>query len=354
VKIYIERDKISMNEDQMEPRSRYKPKKKRRGLRITLLLLLFIIVGIGGYGGYLYYKVSSVSDQSLMEPNRGDQSDLRNSAVDIGKDHFSVLLLGVDDEENTSNGRSDSMMVATFNQDDKSMKLLSIPRDSYVEIPGRGMDKITHAHAYGGIDLTIDTVEGLLGIPIDEVVRVNFDAFKTVIDELGGIDVTIDSQLVADQLYKESKGKIDLEVGEQTLNGKEALAFARTRKADSDLKRGQRQMEVITAAMDKVSSLSSIPKYGDVVDRIGENLTMSFTFNEAIGLYPFISKIDTVEKLQLTGTDFQPAGTYYFKLDDQSLATAKTELKSHLNLEDQNNDPNGNMNALDGEQGETP
>ncbi len=344
-----------MKEEHNEGRSRYKPKKKRSALRIILSFLVLIIVGIGGYGGYLYYKVSNVSDQSVMEPGRGDQSDLRNSAVNMGKDHFSVLLLGVDDEQDTSNGRSDSIMVATFNQDDKSMKLLSIPRDSYVEIPGRGMDKITHAHAFGGIDLTIDTVEGLLGIPIDEVVRVNFEAFKTVIDELGGIDVTVESQLIADQLYKESKGKIDLEVGEQTVNGKEALAFARTRKADSDLKRGQRQMEVIKAAIDKVSSLSSIPKYGDVVDRIGENLTMSFTFKEALGLYPFISNLDSIEELQLTGYDYQPGSTYYFKVDDASLSTAKEELKSHLNLTDQIDDSNDNMNALDDEEsGTTP
>ena len=333
--------------------SRYKPKKKRSFLRVTLFILLFTIVGIAGYGGYLYYKVSSVSDQSMMEPTRGSQSDLRNSAIDMGKDHFSVLLLGVDDAEDSSNGRSDAIMVATFNQDDKSMKLLSIPRDSYVEIPGRGMDKMTHAHAYGGIDLTIKTAEELLGIPIDQVVRVNFEAFKTVIDELGGIDITIKEQLIADQLYKESKGKIDLEVGEQTLNGKEALAFARTRKADSDLKRGQRQMEVITAAIDKVSSLSSIPKYGDVVDRIGENLTMSFTFREALGLYPFISKLNSIEQLQLTGYDYQPGSTYYFQLDNQSLTTAKTELQNHLNLTDEMGEQDDPMNAMDDQDSST-
>ncbi len=268
-----------------------------------------------------------------MEPDRGAQSTLREEGVDIGKDHFSVLLLGVDDREASSDGRSDAMMVATFNQDDKSMKLLSIPRDSYVEIPGQGMDKITHAHAYGGIDLTIQTVEGMLGIPIDEVVRVNFDAFKTVIDEIGGIDVAIEKQSIVDQLYKESKGEVALKVGQNTLDGKEALAFARTRKADSDLMRGQRQMEVITSSIDKLSSLSSIPKYGGVLERIGENLTMSMTFKEALSLYPFISNLDSIDKIQLSGENYQPGSTYYLKLDEPTLSNARMELRDHLDIE---------------------
>lgn len=303
-----------------------------------------LLIGVTGYGGYLFYKVSNASKQSVMEPERGSQSQLREKGIEIGKDHFSVLLLGVDNREATADGRSDAMMVATFNQDDKSMKLLSIPRDSYVEIPGKGMDKITHAHAYGGIDLTIQTVEGMLGIPIDEVVRVNFDAFKTVIDQLDGIDVAIEKHKIVDQIYKETQGQVALQVGENTLSGEEALAYARTRKADSDIMRGQRQMEVITASVDKLSSFSSIPQYGKVVDRIGENLTMSMTFKEALSLYPFISNLEAIDKIQLSGENYQPGSTYYLKVDEPSLTNAKTELKNHLNID--NNSNEGKMNAL--------
>ncbi|MCA0987670.1 LCP family protein [Guptibacillus algicola] len=325
---------------------RLKRRRKRSLKRSVLIVLTFLVIGVTGYGGYLFYKVSAASNQSMMEPERGTQSDLREEGVDIGKDHFSVLLLGVDDREASSEGRSDAMMVATFNQDDKSMKLLSIPRDSYVEIPGQGMDKITHAHAKGGIDLTIQTVEGMLGIPIDEVVRVNFDAFKTVIDEIGGIDVSIEKQSVVDQLYKESKGDISLNVGENTLDGEEALAYARTRKADSDIMRGQRQMDVITASIDKLSSLSSVPKYGGVLERIGENLTMSMSFKEALSLYPFVSNLKSIDKIQLSGENYQPGSTYYLKLDENTLSNAKMELKNHLNIEGSSE----NLNAFSNEE----
>ncbi|WP_377889821.1 LCP family protein [Alkalihalobacillus sp. R86527] len=325
---------------------RIRKRRKRSIKRSVLIVLTLLVIGVTGYGGYLFYKVSTASNQSVMEPERGTQSALREEGVDIGKDHFSVLLLGVDDRKESSEGRSDAMMVATFNQDDKSMKLLSIPRDSYVNIPGQGKDKITHAHAYGGIDLTIQTVEGMLGIPIDEVVRVNFDAFKTVIDEIGGIDVSIENQRVVDQLYKESKGEISLHVGENTLGGEEALAFARTRKADSDIMRGKRQMEVITASIDKLSSLSSVPKYGGVLERIGENLTMSMSFKEALSLYPFVSNLKSIDKIQLSGENYQPGSTYYLKLDEPTLSEAKKELRNHLNIEGTSD----NLNAFNHEE----
>ncbi|TLS35074.1 LCP family protein [Pseudalkalibacillus caeni] len=309
-------------------------KKKKKWVRNIFIVFLVLFAAVVGYGGYLYNKVSNVTKDSYVEPARGEKSELRKKEFDTGKDHFSVLFLGVDDRnQKTSTGRSDAMILATFNRDKNSVKLVSIPRDSYVEIPGHGKDKITHAHAFGGIDLTIETVEKLFDIPVDEVVRVNFAAFKTVINELGGINVTIEDKYVADQIRKETHGQVDLKVGEQELDGEAALAYARTRKADSDLKRGQRQMEIIKASINKLKSFSSVPKYGDVLDRIGENLTMSLTLKEAVGLYPFINSLDDIETLQLKGSDYW-ADRYYYKLDDESLEKIKSELKKHLEIDE--------------------
>ena len=102
---------------------------------------------------------------------------------------FSMLVLGVDEREGDK-GRSDTMIVMTVNPETKSTKMVSIPRDTYTEIVGQGFnDKINHAYAFGGIEMSMDTVENLLDIPIDYVVQVNMDSFKDIVDAVGGISI---------------------------------------------------------------------------------------------------------------------------------------------------------------------
>src|SRR5699024_210933 len=120
---------------------------------------------------------------------------LRDKIVDPKFDNVSVLIMGVDasdKRENAETARTDTLMLATLNKDAKSVKLLSIPRDSYVYIPEVGYEtKINHAHAYGGHKAAIDTVENLLNIPVDYYVKVNFEAFIDVVDAIDGITVDV-------------------------------------------------------------------------------------------------------------------------------------------------------------------
>ena len=123
--------------------------------------------------------------------------------------------------------------------------MVSIPRDSYVYIPERGKkDKITHAHAYGGTEATIETVEELFDIPVDYFFKLNFNAFIDVVDALGGIMVDVPIT-VSEMDSNDNKNAIHLEKGFQKLNGEEALALARTRKIDNDIERGKRQQLVL-------------------------------------------------------------------------------------------------------------
>lgn len=150
-------------------------------------------------------------------------------------------------------------MLATLNEKEKSVKLLSIPRDSYVYIPERGYsDKITHAHYFGGVSSTLDTVEELLDIPVDYYVKMNFDAFMDVVDALGGIDVDVPVTFT-EQNSKDKAGAIHLEKGYQELDGEQALALARTRKIDNDIERGKRQQLIMQAIMKKQSLSKGLP-----------------------------------------------------------------------------------------------
>lgn len=244
------------------------------------------------------------------------------------------MLLGIDSRpgETVKQARSDAMVLATVNRTSKTVKLLSIPRDSYVNIPGHGYDKITHAHAFGGADLTLSTVEDLLDIPVDFMIQSNFKAFKEIVNELNGVSINVKDEYVVKQVLKDTKGKVQLQTGTHTLDGDQALAYVRTRKADSDLMRGQRQMEVLKAIFDKSKSLTSIPSYDNIIDTLGDNVATNLSMKELVGLFPLLTSLKSVDTIQLKGSDYQPNGVYYYQLDQNQLNEVKTELKKQLEL----------------------
>ncbi|CAF1824418.1 LCP family protein [Bacillus subtilis] len=327
----------------MEERLQHKKKKRRlkKWVKFTIGLFAILIIVTGSISTYAYIKLNNASKQAHIDLNDNGQSVKRIKEFDPKKDSFTVLLLGIDSRdfkgETVDDARSDANVLVTFNRKNKSATMLSIPRDSYVNIPGYGYDKFTHAHAYGGVKLSAKTVENLLDIPVDYVIESNFDAFKDVVDELNGVSINVESEKIVNQIKKDTKGKVILKTGVQTLNGEEALAYVRTRKADTDFQRGQRQMEVLNAIIKKSKSLSSIPAYDDIVDSLGENLKMNLSLNDAIGLFPFIASLKSVDTEQLTGSDMylyssrERKKLYYLKLNSDKLEEVKTELKNDIN-----------------------
>lgn len=311
--------------------------KRRLKKRFYIIIPLFIVIlGVGIYSMYLYSKADSAISKSHDDIDR-DKSDLRDDYVDPKFDSVSVLLMGIDSSEkrgSDNEARTDALLVATLNKDKKSIKLLSIPRDAYVYVPEVGYEtKINHAHAYGGPRSTIDTIENELNIPIDYYVRVNFEAFMDVVDALDGITVDVPYEF-KEQDSKDKADAIHLMPGEQKLNGEEALALARTRKADTDVERGKRQQEIIQALVQRSLSLKSVLKFDEVIDAVGENMTTNMTFSELKSFVGYLThgKDLTIETLNIDGYDYQPSGTYYWMFDDYSLAKTINELENHLDM----------------------
>lgn len=229
-------------------------------------------------------------------------------------------------------------MLATLNEKEKSVKLLSIPRDSYVYIPERGYnDKITHAHYFGGVTSTIETVENLLDVPVDYYAKMNFDAFMDVVEALGGIEVDVPVTFT-EQNSKDQKGEnaIHLEKGLQTLNGEEALALARTRKIDNDIERGKRQQLIMKAIMDKAVSAQAITKYSKLMEAVGDNMTTDLSFSNIQSLLAYATAENglQVESLTLTGSDGNVDGAYVYQLDPTALEETKAILQEHLGIKD--------------------
>jgi LCP family protein required for cell wall assembly len=305
----------------------------KRFIKATMygLLAMFLIVGVGI--AYVGYKMANVAAGSQQDLDRGDRSQLRDNVVNPIKDPVSILFLGIDSRDGNLVGRTDAMILATFNPKDNSINMLNIPRDSRVELAGRGtFDKINHAHAFGGLDMTVATVENLLNIPVDYFVSTNFDAFMGIVDELGGI--TVNSPMAFTEKDNSTYGTITINAGEQRLNGQEALAYVRMRKSDprGDLGRGDRQKEVLESIINEAASISSITRFGPVMDALGSNSKTNLTFNNIISLHSYASKLNNIESLKFEGADLTENGIYYYKLNEDSVQEISNTLQRHLNI----------------------
>ncbi|WP_067730220.1 LCP family protein [Oceanobacillus damuensis] len=313
-------------------------RKLRRRVYYILIPVMIAFLAVLSYGAYLYIKADTVLSNSYKDDGR-EKSDLREEVVNPTEDNVSILIMGVDASNirnNENDSRTDTLMVATLNIKDKSVKLLSIPRDSYVYIPEVGYEtKINHAHAYGGTKATVETVENLLEIPIDYYVKLNFEAFIDVVDAVDGIEVDVPYEL-KEQNSSDVAGAVHLFPGLQKLNGEEALALARTRKLDNDIERGKRQQEIIKAVINKAVSAGSILKYDDIIEAVGSNMTTNMTFGEMKGFinYGTAGTNLDIETLTLKGTDSQPGGVYYWMLDEVALDVTRALLQGHLEIND--------------------
>ncbi|AMO34994.1 LCP family protein [Lysinibacillus sp. fkY74-1] len=303
-------------------------------IKVTLLLVASLVICVTAYGVYLTKQVEHAANSAHEVLEGREVSKLREEKVEPVHDNVSILFVGVDDSDNRGQGsdhsRSDALILATLNNKTHTVKMLSIPRDSYVYIPKVGYkDKITHAHAMGGTLTTIETVEQLFDIPIDYYVRMNFNAFIDVVDALGGVEAEVPYAL--HELDEFDKFTINLQPGLQHLNGSEALALARTRKQDSDIERGKRQQEILSAIIKKVASVGSITKYDDVIKALGDNMKTDMTFTEMKSFLSYLSKgAPRIDTLTLEGTDDMSTGIYYYQLNQDSVEETKEIFKNHL------------------------
>ena len=290
---------------------------------IGIIVLAILIYGI------VIFKGFTNTAKSLHEPIDREVSEKREKPVTFkDKEPFSVLVLGVDEREGDK-GRSDTVIVLTVNPETKSTKMVSIPRDTYTEMVGRDFkDKINHAYAFGGIEMSMATVENLLDIPLDYVVSVNMDSFKDIVNAVGGIKVNNSLDFKA--------GNYSFPSGEISLNGDEALAFVRMRKEDprGDFGRQDRQKQVLQAVMREGASVNSLLNFNSIFDAIGKNVRTNMTFDEMIEVQKnyrdAAKKVDQlyIEKGQGETID----KIWYYILNDAELDNIQSELKEHLEL----------------------
>ncbi len=177
-----------------------------------------------------------------------------------------ILLLGTDQRELGSVGRTDTIMVLAVDAPNNRAALISFPRDIYLAIPGVGYSRINTAYGFGeerqpggGLPLLMSTIERNFGIPIDSYVRIDFSGFEGVIDALGGVDVLVDCPLYDELIYRYFE-TYTLEPGTYHMNGEQALYYARSRKTTSDFDRARRQQRVLLAIRNRVLDANLLPR----------------------------------------------------------------------------------------------
>ncbi len=281
-------------------------RKKRRRKRIFRLFILSVLLIFG----IVFFFAAQILGFLFKGHDNLGKSRWRESQVEIKKDPFTILLIGSDqmttDMEKEA-WRADVLLVAAINPKTNSMKLVSIPRDTYVEIANAHghKDKINAAVLYGkkngadDVKNIIETVQNFLHVPVDYYAKVNFKGFMEAVDVLGGVDVNVPFYFTT----QSHQGKpLKFYPGPQHLNGEQALAYVRMRKKDpmNDHGRNKRQQEVITALLDRMLSANGLAKFTEITEVVGENFSYSFDPTDFPSLLATYSKVkENTETIRL-------------------------------------------------------
>ncbi len=241
--------------------------RRTRFLFILTCLLLFVVVA-----GATYYWATGGTFEKARKAG----------AEVVGLPHkVNILVMGVD-ERSDDVGRSDTIMVVTVDTSTKQVSLLSIPRDTRVKIPGLGWDKINHAFANGGHKLSMKAVEDLLGIPMDYYVLINFAAFNKIVDAVGGVTIDVEKRMYYEDPYDNLI--IDLDPGEQKLDGRTAIKYVRYRDEEGDIGRIARQQKFIKAMLNEVASPFILPRVPSIIREVNAAVTTDMTTSDMLKL----------------------------------------------------------------------
>ncbi|WP_303964780.1 LCP family protein [Sporosarcina ureae] len=300
-----------------------KEKKTLKWLWITLITIVILVAASGIYLFTVYGSVKSTVNKDTHEPVKAIDTEVTKEKV-AKRDSLNVLLMGVD-ERAGDKGRSDTMIVMTLDADNSRAQMVSIPRDTLTEIVGIGVkDKINHAYAFGGSEMSVETVEKFLDIDLDYYVRVNMEGLEDLVDAVDGI--TINNN------FEFTEGGRTFKKGEITLNGKEALSYVRMRKNDpkGDVGRNERQRQVIQAVLDKGSNITSITKINKLIGILGKNIVTNLEFDEIQMLYKNYKDVrSNVSSYQMTGENKVIDGIWYLLVPDEEKAKTTEMIREY-------------------------
>ena len=298
-------------------------KHKAASVVIGLFFVCILIVGgvIGTIAWNLYHDSIGVVDADDVDPTADEvqiaREDKKNSDV------VNVLLVGSDSRDpNAELGRSDSMILVSYNKAENKATALSFLRDTLVEIDGYGQSKLGHTFAYGGVGLTINTINKQFDLDIQNYIIVNFENLVGIIDELGGIPVKLTEE---EAEYYRQTGMPDIHAGTVTLTGSQALAHARNRSLDNDFGRTGRQRDVLYGIYKKVMEKKDPAAILSLINYCMTQVSTNMGVNE---LYSIATDVLNAEHLTTQTAAVPKDGTYEFGTYD-SMSVLNIDLEAN-------------------------
>ena len=294
----------------MGKHSEENPKTKSKALKIflrILLVILIIIVILAGIAvGLVANKLGKINIEEIDKTAIGISEETKEEL----SGYRNIALLGIDsraDDYGLGN-RSDCIIIASMDQKTKNIKLLSVYRDTYMQVEEHGkqvLDKVTHAYSYGGAQNTLKSLNTNLDLNISEYVTVNFDAVIAAVDAMDGVTIDIDSselKYINDYITATSqssgvKSSSITKAGKQKLDGVQAVAYSRIRyTAGGDYKRTERMRTVIEAMLTKAKTLS-VGQLNKLVDTILPRVSTNISTTDILGLVPSIASFNITDSL---------------------------------------------------------
>lgn len=294
----------------MGKHSEEKPKKKSKALkiflRILLAILIIIVILAGIAAGLVANKFGKINIEEIDKTAIGISEETKEEL----SGYRNIALLGIDsraDDYGLGN-RSDCIIIASMDQKTKNIKLLSVYRDTYMQVEEHGkqvLDKVTHAYFYGGAQNTLKSLNTNLDLNISEYVTVNFDAVIAAVDAMDGVTIDIDSselKYINDYINATSqssgvKSSNITKTGKQKLDGVQAVAYSRIRyTAGGDYKRTERMRTVIEAMLTKAKTLN-VGQLNKLVDTILPRVSTNISVTEILGLVPSIASFNITDSL---------------------------------------------------------
>jgi LCP family protein required for cell wall assembly len=202
---------------------------------------------------------------------------------------INILVLGEDNVEGSR--RSDTILVATLDIDSENMRVLSIPRDTRMNIPGYGSQKVNHAYSYGKTELVRETVQRFLGVPISYYVKIDYDNFPKLVDLVGGVDIFVGKSMK----YSDRRGHLEINIpaGKQRMNGETALKYVRFRKdARGDIGRVHRQQQFLKAMLHRMYEPENLLRFSTIIDEIKKTVGTDVSPSMILQLGYFVKKMD--------------------------------------------------------------
>ncbi|WP_138226863.1 LCP family glycopolymer transferase [Paenibacillus algicola] len=333
----------------------------RKIMKITTLVLGALLLGTGIYAYSMYHSVKKTADEMFEERTplpptvlqtepvskgnkpKATQSDMAavidTEAISIRagesvpaiqanldqKEPFTVLVMGVDEREH-DRGRSDAMILLSVNPARESILMFNIPRDTRTAIAGHGtVDKINHAYAFGGVDMSVRTVELFLQVPVHFYVKVNMEGFARIIDTLGG--VRVQNTMAFDYGgYHFTQGSIEL-------TGDQALAYSRMRFEDprGDLGRNTRQRQIVDGVLQKSLQMSTVFSLNELLEGIGSSVRTDITFEEMkILMTKYRKNLHGTKQIEIQGSGATIGGIWYYIVEAKERQRIRSILVEHM------------------------